>query len=177
MSQEKTLKAIRDAIISAENSIRTAKQLLSGLIGEANMHSTFSANTDGLDHYNDGDVQIVEGVFTGENMLGSDGNTYPVPQNYASKSLLVQGGRMKAIINKMGKISYKIIEEMEYEILLGIITKAGDRYKITTEKRTYNVLTAAITFHKCSIGDTVKIRIPKGKEATYAVIENCIPKQ
>jgi hypothetical protein len=35
---------------------------------------------------------------------------------------------------------------------------------------------AAITFHKCSVGDTVSIRTPKWKNATYAVIESTIPK-
>jgi hypothetical protein len=45
---------------------------------------------DGLSSYRSGDDKIIEGVFTGEGMLGSDGNIYPVPQNYASKSLLVQ---------------------------------------------------------------------------------------
>lgn len=75
-----------------------------------------------------------------------------------------------------GKINYKIIEEIEYETKIGVVTKAGEKYQITTDSKTYNVLMAAITFHKCNIGDTVNIRIPKGKEATYAVIENIIPK-
>lgn len=56
------------------------------------------------------------------------------------------------------------------------MTRNGDKYQITTDTKTYNVLVAAITFHKCNIGDTVRIRIPKGKEATYAVIENMVPK-
>jgi len=118
----------------------------------------------------------VEGVFIGDGMLGSDGNTYPVPQNYASKSLLVQGSRLKAIIHPNGKITYKIIEEIPYETQLGIVTKNGDKYQITTETKTYHVLMAAITFHRVEIGDTVSIRIPKGKAATYAVIENVVPK-
>ncbi len=42
-----------------------------------------------------------------------------------------------------------------------IITKNGDKYQIATDTKTYNVLVAAITFHKCTIGDTVTIRIPE----------------
>lgn len=90
MTTKKELKALRDAILVAENSIRTAKQLLNSLLGEDAKIDKFATSTDGLDHYNDAGTYIVEGVFTGENMLGSDGNNYPVPQNYASKSLLVQ---------------------------------------------------------------------------------------
>lgn len=175
MATEKELKALRDAIISAENSIRTARQLLSAMLGDS-VNSVFSASTDWMSHYSSGDSYIIEGVFTGESMLGSDGNTYPVPHNYASKSLLVQWSRLKAIIAGNGKISYKIIEEIEYETRLGIVTKTWEKFQITTNKKSYNVLTAAVTFHKCSIWDTVNIRIPKGKEATYAVIENLVPK-
>lgn len=89
MATEKDLKTIRDAIVSAENSIRTARQLLSAMLGDS-ANASFSASTDGMNHYSSGDSYIIEGVFTGDSMLGSDGNTYPVPHNYASKSLLVQ---------------------------------------------------------------------------------------
>ena len=109
-------------------------------------------------------------------MLGSDGNIYPVPQNYASKSLLVQVSKLKAIINPIGKIVYKIIGEIPFETKVGIITKNGEKYEIATDDKVYHVLLAAITFHKCSVGDTVSIRIPEGKDATYAVIESIIPK-
>jgi hypothetical protein len=51
-------------------------------------------------------------------MLGADKSVYPVPQNYASKSHLVQGSKVKAIIQKDGKITYKIIGEIEYEVKL-----------------------------------------------------------
>ena len=95
---EKDLKSLRDVIISAENSLKTAKHILTVIIGDKGKKEIFSANTDGLGHYQSGESHIVEGVFTGESMLGSDGNTYPVPHNYASKSLLVQGSRLKAII-------------------------------------------------------------------------------
>lgn len=175
MHSDTHIKAIRDAILSAENSLRTAKHLLSEILGE-DMKSHFSVSTKGLSSYTEDEHTIIEWVFTGEAMLWADGNTYPVPQNYASKSLLVQGSRLKAIIHPHGKITYKIIEEIPYETMLGIITKSGEKYQITTDSKTYNVLMAAITFHKCSLGDTVSIRIPKGKTATFAVIENLVPK-
>jgi hypothetical protein len=94
-------------------------------------------------------------------MLGTDGNSYPVPQNYASKSLLVQGSKLKAIIEPSGRIKYKIISEIPFATQVGIITKNGEKYQIVTESRSYNVLVAAITFHKCEVGDTVTIRIPE----------------
>lgn len=176
MTHWKDLKSLRDAIIAAENSLHTAKQILGMMLGNHKNSDNISFSTEWLQQYSDNEFHIVEGVFTGDSMLGADGNTYPVPHNYASKSLLVQGSRLKALISQNGKINYKIIEEIPFESTIWMVTKAWDRYQITTDKKSYNVLTAAITFHKVSIGDTVNVRIPKGKDATYAVIENMIPK-
>ena len=172
---EQKIKALRDLIHSAQNSIHSAKKILNSLLNEDEIPDE-EFDTFWLTSYTSGDDRVIEGVFTGESMLGSDGNIYPVPQNYASKSLLVQGSRLKALIHPTGKIVYKIIGEIPYESKVGIITKNGDKYQITTDTRTYNVLLAAITFHHCNVWDTVSIRIPEWKDATYAVIETIIPK-
>lgn len=172
---DQKIKALRDLIHSAQNSISSAKKILNSLAGDD--WSEIDISTDGLHSYEDGGDKIIEWVFTGESMLGSDGNIYPVPQNYSSKSLLVQGSKLKAIIQPNGKILYKIIGEIPYESKVGIITKNGEKYSITTDTKSYNVLLAAITFHHCNVGDTVSIRIPEWKDATYAVIEAVVPKK
>lgn len=110
-------------------------------------------------------------------MLGSDGNTYPVPQNYASKSHLVQGSKLKAIIGGDGKIVYKIIEEMPYETKIGLIAANRDKFQVVSDGKAYNLLMASVTYLKAQIGDTVTLRVPKGKEATYAALEAIIPKE
>jgi hypothetical protein len=46
-----------------------------------------------------------------------------------------------------------------------------------SEWKTYNVLTASITFLKVSIGDTVSVRLPKWKDATYATLDAVLPKE
>ena len=173
----KDLKALRDFIQSAQVSINSAKKILNWLLWEEGINDGQDFDTEWLSSYNSWDLQIVEWVFTGENMLWPDGNIYPVPQNYASKSLLVQWSRLKAIIEPTWRIKYKIIEEIPFSTHIGIVTKNGDKYQIVTESKSYNVLMAAITFHKCAVGDTVSIRTPEWKDATYAVIEALIPKQ
>ncbi len=176
MLQDKQIKALRDLIQSAENSIRTARKMLDSLVWDTSSQDDFAANTSWLSSYQSWDEKIIEWVFTGDSMLGPDGSVYPVPQNYSSKSLLVQGSRLKATIDKNGWIKYKIIEEIPFDTSLWIVTKNWEKYEITTDSKTYKVLVAAITFHKCSIGDTVSIRTPKWKDGTYAVIESIIPK-
>jgi hypothetical protein len=38
----------------------------------------------------DPNVKVVEGIFDGYFMIGSDAKKYPVPMNYSSKSKLIQ---------------------------------------------------------------------------------------
>lgn len=90
MTDQKKLAAVRDLIESAQKSITTAKKILSSLTEGGNSGIDEEPDLSGLQSYKSGTSKIVEGVFTGESMLGSDGNMYPVPQNYASKSHLVQ---------------------------------------------------------------------------------------
>lgn len=177
MLEQKKFMAIKDFLDSAQKSVIAAKKILATMTDNADLKKELDfLDTGGLASYSSGDEKIIEGVFTGEAMLGSDGNIYPVPQNYASKSKLVQGSKLKAIIQGDGKITYKIIEEIEHETKIGILTKNKDRYQVIADGKTYNTLLAAVTFIKGEIGDSVSIRIPKGKDATYAAVEAIIPK-
>ncbi len=135
MNQDKQIKALSDLIRSAESSIRSAKNILEWMIDTSD-HATFDINGWDLTSYHSWSDTIVEWVFTGDSMLGPDGSVYPVPQNYSSKSLLVQGSKLKATIENNGGIKYKIIEEIPYETSIGIVTKIWDKYEITTDKKT-----------------------------------------
>jgi len=57
--------------------------------------------------------KIIEGVFDGQNMVGSDGRQYIVPPNYASKSKLVEGDILKLTIQPNGSFIYKQIGPIE----------------------------------------------------------------
>lgn len=174
MTDNKKILAVRDLIDNAQRSITAAKKILTSMSPEWANEPEIDLSW--LMNYKSGSDKIVEGVFTGDAMLGSDGNMYPIPQNYASKSHLVQGSKLKAIIGSEGKIVYKIIEEIEFENQVGLITSNHDKFQVVSCWKTYNVLTASITFLKANIGDTVSIRLPKWKEATYATLDAVLPK-
>ncbi|NDK09358.1 acetolactate decarboxylase [Candidatus Gracilibacteria bacterium] len=176
---KKRIAAIRDFIDTAEKSLKNAKKLLKEILEEENidLSANLDLDTKGLSKYDSGDNKIVEGVFTGEEMLGSDGNKYPVPVNYASKSKLVQGDKMKLTIEGSGKMLYKQIKQIERETKVGLLTQNNGKYQIISDGVAYDVLTAAVTHFKASIGDTVTILIPAGKEATFGAIEAVMPKE
>ncbi len=174
----KKVAAIRDLLLSAERSIQSAKKMLSALVDPSALKESASESFDtaGLSTYTSEEDKIVEGIFTGDGMLGSDGNTYPVPHNYASKSQIVQGSKLKATIKPDGRIIYKIIEEIEYETTVGLLAKTQDRYQVVTDTKSYNVLLAAVTFIRGEVGDSVSVKIPKGKDATYAAVISKLPR-
>ncbi len=176
---KKRIAAIRDFIEASEKSLKNAKKLLKEILEEENidLSSDLEIDTKWLSKYESGDDKIVEGVFTGEEMLGVDKNKYLVPVNYASKSKLVQGDRMKLTITPAGKMVYKQIKQIDRDTRVGLLTQDKGKYQVVADGVSYDVLTAAVTHFRAQIGDSVTILVPAGKEATFGAIEAVIPKE
>ena len=169
--------AIKDFILSAEKSIKSAKKLLREIINENGLSPKWlDFDLDWLHTYKSDSSKIIEWVFTWEDMLWTDNNNYPVPANYASKSKLVQWDKLKLTIDWLGKMLYKQIEPIEREIKVGILSQDKQKYQVIAEWKTYNVLTAAVTHFKWEIWNKASIVVPKWKDATFAAIENIFPK-
>jgi len=175
---KKRIAAIRDFIDSAEKSLKNAKKLLAEVLQDENidLSASLDLDTKGLSNYDSGESKIVEWVFTGEEMLGADGNKYLVPVNYASKSKLVQGDQMKLTVEGSGKMLYKQIKQIEREIKVWLLTQDKWKYQVVADGVSYDVLTAAVTHFKANIWDDVTVLIPAGKEATFGAIEAVMPK-
>ena len=124
----------------------------------------------------DSGEKIIEGVFSGLNMVGSDGKEYPVPANYASKSKLVEGDLMKLTITKNGSFIYKQIGPIERKRLIGELVSSGNQFSVFADGQTYKLLTASVTFFKGQPGDEVVILVPKDGTSDWAAVENIIHK-
>jgi hypothetical protein len=107
---DKQIKRLRALIVEAETSLAAAKELLLSLLGDDTTESV-AVNDENIG-------KIIEGVFDGQNMVGSDSKTYPVPANYASKSKLVQGDILKLTIADDGTFLYKQIGPIQENNLL-----------------------------------------------------------
>jgi len=108
-------------------------------------------------------------------MLGADKKLYPVPANYASKSKIVEGSKLKMTIKADGSYQYKIIDEIDYISTTGTLIKDGDHFVVISQNGIYQVIPAAVTYIQARVGDRVSIRIPKDIKATYAAIDTLIP--
>lgn len=128
-----------------------------------------------LDDIATGEENEVFGIFDGQNMVDGDGSQYPVPANYASKSKLIEGDKLKLTIKPNGAFIYKQIELIPRRMTTGRLILDGSQYKVLCEKKTYSVLYASVTFFRAKVGDEVAIILPESDEAEWAAIENVIP--
>ena len=116
--------------------------------------------------------KIIEGVFDGQTMVGSDGKNYPVPANYASKSKLVQGDILKLTIADDGSFLYKQIGPVPRKQVVGMLKLEGGHYFVDVNTKQYRVLLASVTYFKAKPGDQVSINIPEDDtNAEWAALE------
>lgn len=161
---EKQIKRLKALIRDAETNLQAAHELLVSLVGEdpeltAHDRETISG-------------KILEGVFDGQNMVGSDGKTYPVPANYASKSKLVQGDILKLTIGDDGAFMYKQIGPIPRKQVVGILSQKDGHYFVEVGTKVYRVLLASVTYFKAKPGDQISINIPEDDaDAEWAAIE------
>ena len=165
---DKQLKTLKKLIETAETNLLGAKELLVSLVGSDETVSVTRVKA------SDEVGKVVEGAFDGQHMIGSDGKSYPVPANYASKSKLVQGDQLKLIISDDGAFTYKQIGPIERKKLIGTLNLKDGAYFVEAKGRDYHVLFASVTYFKAQPGDQVAMVIPESGEVDWAAIEAVI---
>ena len=161
---EKQIKRLKALIQEAETSMAAAKELLVSLVGdEPSVVDKVKGEALG---------KVVEGVFDGQNMVGPDGKTYPVPANYASKSKLVQGDILKLTIADDGTFIYKQIGPVPRKQVVGVLEQKEGHYFVDVKDHQYRVLLASVTYFKAKPGDQVSVNIPEDEaNVEWAAIE------
>jgi hypothetical protein len=161
---EKQIKRLRTLIQEAETSLAAATELLISLVGD-DVKVAPIVRDDTLG-------KIIEGVFDGQNMVGSDGKTYPVPANYASKSKLVQGDILKLTIAEDGAFLYKQIGPIPRKQVVGTLKLENGHYFVEVGSKSYRVLLASVTYFKAKPGDQVSVNVPEDDSAAeWAALE------
>lgn len=161
---EKQIKRLKSLIQEAETSLAAAKELLLSLVGED--LATRSLATEEVIG------KVIEGVFDGQNMVGSDGKTYPVPANYASKSKLVQGDILKLTIADDGAFMYKQIGPIPRKQVVGVLIQENGHYYVEVNGKRLRVLLASVTYFKVKPGDQVSVNVPEDDaHAEWAALE------
>lgn len=172
---------LRELVENAEASLRSAKQIINEISGDAPLSSGYrydalAEKASGLHATEEDEGQIVEGVFDGQNMLGPNGKAYPVPANYASKSKLIPGDVLKLTITLNGSFIYKQIAPVGRIHIKGVLAYEDGQYRVLTESKSYKVLLASITYFKAEVGDTITLIVPEKEDSEWGAIENVIPR-
>ena len=161
---EKQIKRLRALIQEAETNLAAANELLISLVGDDERVVPIATE--------DVSGKVIEGVFDGQNMVGSDSKTYPVPANYASKSKLVQGDILKLSIAEDGTFMYKQIGPVARKQVVGALKLEKGHYYVEVGARNYRVLLASVTYFKAKPGDQVSVNVPEeDANVEWAAIE------
>ena len=161
---DKQIKRLRALIQEAETNLAAANELLISLVGDDEKVAPV-AKEDNLG-------KIIEGVFDGQNMVGSDGKTYPVPANYASKSKLVQGDILKLTVAEDGAFLYKQIGPIPRKQVVGALKLENGHYFVDVAGKDFRVLLASVTYFKAKPGDQVSVNLPEDdSNAEWAALE------
>ena len=160
---DKQIKRLRSLIAESETCLGAAKELMNSILGDEEV--TRPVDTE------ENIGKVIEGVFDGQNIVGSDGNNYPVPANYASKSKLVQGDILKLSIADDGGFTYKQIGPIPRKQVVGSLELVDGNYIVHVGEKKYRVLLASVTYFKAKQGDQVSINIPEDDSAEWAALE------
>ncbi len=166
---------LRNVLEETQNNIRRALEVLySKNVDISSIKTRISKAT--IAPSADDTDRIIEGVFNGEFMVGSDGKEYSIPPNYASKSKLVEGDILKLTITKNGSFIYKQIGPIDRDKLKAVLLQdeiTGDWYAVSDSRR-WKLITASVTYFRGQAGDEVVILIPKNSKSLWAAVENII---
>ncbi len=160
---EKQVKRLQVLLSEAETNLAAARELLTSILGPNDIPARTNEQLTG---------RVIEGVFDGQTMHDSEGKSYPVPANYASKSKLVEGDILKLTIADDGSFIYKQIGPVARKQVVGVLTQHDGAYYVEAGAKEYRVLLASVTFFKAHIGDQLSVIIPEdNRDAEWAAVE------
>lgn len=156
---------IRQALGAAESSIKLARQLLSEIEKGGNRNEQVTKELPGI-----------SGLFDGESMVTAEGKKYSVPENYASKSMLVVGDTLK-MVEEGGTKRFKQIEHVKRYKTNGVLAKKDGKWKVVTPEGSYRVLPVSVEHFGAKAGDEVLLQLPANNlNAAFGVIEKMMKK-
>lgn len=145
------IQLINQAINTAANAMNLAKQLLREL-------ETVPLGQGGTE-----DIPGIIGTFKGEYMETDQGEKYPVPQNYASKSGLVYGDTLKRMAVN-GAETFKQVQRVKRDRVKGMIVKKEGKWTLVASDGSYSLLDASVSHFNAKEGDEALGEIPFGKK-------------
>jgi hypothetical protein len=113
----------------------------------------------------------VEGYFDGQYLVSDDGRKTEVPGNYAAKSRLVYGDRLKVFVEGERQV-FKQITKAERKKIEGVLSKKEGRWYLLAHEGTYRIADVAAEFNSAELNDKAYAFIPLGNlNVPYAALD------
>lgn len=113
----------------------------------------------------------IEGEFDGVYLVAEDGSKHEVPANYAAKSRLVFGDKLK-IVEENGKKVFKQIQKVERKEVKGVLSKKEGKWYLLTDSGTYKISDIAAEFNQVKLNEKAIGLIPENKpNSPYAALD------
>lgn len=176
MPDNEKILIIKQLIDGARESLNTAAQMLNQVTGGTDLVHEKASHIPHAEVSAESAERVVEGIFDGQHMIDAESKVYTVPANYASKSKLIEGDKLKLVITKDGKFIYKQTGPIARKRVVGKIIKdeATQEFRAEAEGHIYHVLVASITYFKGQEGDEIVLLVPEGAPTKWAAVENII---
>ncbi len=117
------------------------------------------------------------GKYVGDGMVTDDGQRYEVPENYASKSVLVYGDKLK-MYDEAGVHKFKQVERVKRFRTEGVLAKKEGKWHVVTSDGSYRVLDSAVSHFGGVEGDQCVVLLPlEDKYVPFAAMESVLGKE
>lgn len=108
----------------------------------------------------EGKTREIIGIFDGEFMITDENKKYQIPPNYASKSLLVVGDKLR-FVEEGPQSKFKQVEKVERIESIGVLTKKDGKWAVVTSEGSFWIISASVKHFGGDIGDEVVVILPK----------------
>lgn len=120
------------------------------------------------------DMPGVEGVFDGAGLVTEEGKKVEVPANYAAKSRLISGDKLK-VVDEDGKQIFKQVGKVDREKVTGVVSKKEGKWFVLTDLGSFRLADVAVDFNKVSFGDEIRVVVPAGgSDADFAALDKVL---
>lgn len=155
-------------LLESGDTAKASRDLMRAVVGKKTLEQSLEQDLG---------MRTIEGLFDGVYLVSSEGTRHVVPENYASKSKLVEGDVLKLTVRPDGSHVFKQIGPVDRKRLVGRlgIDSVMNNPIVMVGEDVYNVLQASVSYHKGVSGDEVIILVPGGStKATWAALERIV---
>ncbi len=123
------------------------------------------------------EVPGLVGKYNGMFMVTAAGKKYPVPDNYAAKTKLVYGDKLKMVEGPEGR-RFKYISRVPFVEVGAVLAMKDGQFVAVSPEGSYKLLQSAVRYYQGGEGDKVRILLPRDeKHAPFAAVAEIVGKE